>query len=79
MTLKLFVWKDVLKDYTSGIVCILANNLEEAMELLKKEDHTAWWVLNGKPDNRDYKGIYKLIKQPKIITKPEAFVVWGGG
>lgn len=79
MRLKLFVWEDVLTDWTSGLICILAESLEQAMELLKKKNHTAWWVLNGEPENRDFKGIYKLIKNPKIVKKPEAFVVWGGG
>ena len=31
--MKLYVWKDVLCDYTCGMVCVLANDLEEALKL----------------------------------------------
>jgi hypothetical protein len=48
--LKLYVWENVLTDYTEGIVCVLAHNEEEAWALLQKEDDTAWWVLQGSPD-----------------------------
>jgi len=31
---KLFVWQDVLTDYTSGIMFALANSVEEAREVI---------------------------------------------
>ena len=62
---KLFVWEDVLRDYTSGMICILAHDLEEAKKLLLKK-YPAYYADDlGKPH--------------KVITKPEAFAVYGGG
>lgn len=63
--LKLYVWKDVLNDWTPGLVCVLANSEEKAWELLKQTNHTVWWLLLGKP--------------PRVVEEPEAFVIWGGG
>lgn len=63
--MKLFVWEDVLTDYTSGMICILAHNLEEAKELLLKKYETYYANDFGKPH--------------KVITKPEAFAIYGGG
>ena len=65
-TLKLFVWEDVLCDYTCGMVCILAHNLGEALELARKK-YEQYYL-------DDFAG-----KKPKIITEPEAFAVYGGG
>ena len=48
--LKLYVWEDVLRDYTPGMVCILAHDLEEAHEYAIKNFET--YVANdffGKP------------------------------
>lgn len=35
--LKMFVWTGVLTSYTDGLVCILAHNIEEAIEQAKKD------------------------------------------
>lgn len=37
--LSLFVWKDVLTDYTAGLVCVLAHDEAEAWNLLAATDH----------------------------------------
>ena len=65
--LKMFVWEGygVLCDYTSGMICVLAHDLEEALKLIEKKCD---YCMNAFPVN-DY----------KIIEKPEAFVCWGGG
>jgi len=92
--LKLYVWENVLEDYTSGMVVVLAKNEKDAWELLYKEDSTAWWQLQGEP-RVEGKGSYsekafkKLVEEkkfksftainPQVITEPMAFVVWGGG
>ena len=52
-------------DYTSGMMCILAHNLEEAKELLLKK-YPAYYADDfGKPHI--------------VVTEPEAFAVFGGG
>lgn len=104
--LKIFVWEDVLSDYTPGIVCIFAESLEQAFEILYLKDSLAWFSLQNITVNWNDKHISELCKiypkdnlmqlqkrhfdsleikvsstykKPKIITEPEAFVVWGGG
>ncbi len=63
--LKLFVWEEVLTDHTSGMVCVLAENLEQAIQLIKEKDDVAASVMD--------------MSVVEIIEKPEAFVMWGGG
>ncbi len=63
--LKLFVWEDVLRDYSSGMVCILAKDLKQAKELLLEKYDSYYANDFGKPH--------------KVITEPEAFAVYGGG
>jgi hypothetical protein len=81
--LKLFVWegKDVLENYTSGMVCALARSEEHAFEMLRRKDDTAWWALQGHPDlhgkDRRLRGISKNAIRPMEIKRPAAFVVWG--
>jgi len=63
--LKMFVWENVLYDWSAGMVCVLAKDLEQAIQLIKKKD-------GGAAGSMDMSVV-------KEITKPEAFVVWGGG
>lgn len=65
--MKLYVWEGdgVLEDYTSGMICVLAESLEQALQLIEEKCN---WCMNSFSAN-DY----------KIIEKPEAFVCWGGG
>lgn len=63
--LKLFVWEGVLCDWTCGMICILAEDLKQARELLLKKDKNAWGQVK--------------FKAPKVITKPKVFTVHGGG
>ena len=93
MKMNLFVWEGVLSDYTDGLVVAMARDEDEAWELLFKKDSIAWWKLNGNPKclkGKDQaicahkelrsKGVFHTEQaiRPKKITKPEAFVVWGG-
>lgn len=66
--LKLFVWEGALTDYTSGIVFALAKDVEEARKLIREKDGTGSKYLEK-----------DLEHEPLVITKPEGFVVWGGG
>lgn len=63
--LKLFVWQSVLMDYTAGMVCVLAKNLEEAIKLIKEKDSVAASSMD--------------MSVVEVITIPKAFIVWGGG
>lgn len=63
--MKLFVWQDVLTDYTSGLVCVLADDLESAHCLIEAKYPEYAWQLPGLPT--------------KIVEEAEAFAVHGGG
>lgn len=92
--LKLYVWTGVLTDYTDGLVCVLATSEKQAWNLLYEKDDTAWWVLQGSPEpkgiHRSHSlNAYDWLKKnnqfkfpstlsPEVITKPSAFLVWGG-
>ena len=92
--LKLFVWEGVLSDYYSGMVVALAHDEREALDLLKKKDEIDWERLvtnehEVSGEDYDYNldkklkelGTYKLKEtpEPKVITEPAAFSVFGGG
>ena len=63
--LKLFVWEGILTDYTNGFVCAFAEDLEQAIQLIKEKDDCAAGVMD--------------MSVVRVIEKPEAFIVWGGG
>ena len=69
--LKLFVWENVLTDYTDGMICVLARTESEAIDLLALKDPLAFNAITD--DSK------KSMPKPKVVTEPEAFVVWGGG
>ena len=62
--LKLYVWEDVLTDYTPGIMFALAESPEEARELIREKC--------------DYVG-EELEQEPECYETPVGFAVWGGG
>jgi len=64
--LKLYVWENVLCDYTCGMVCVLAFDLEQAFDLIR-EKYDEYYL-------DDLAGV-----EPEIIEEPEAFAVYGGG
>jgi len=66
--LKLFVWEGdgVLQDYTSGMVCVLATDLQQAFNLIRE-----------KYDDYYLNDLARI--EPKVIEEPEAFAVYGGG
>lgn len=61
--LKLYVWEDVLTDYTSGIMVALAPDVETARKLIAEK--------------MTYK-TSDLEKEPQVVTEPSAFYVYGG-
>ena len=63
-TLHLYVWEDVLCDYTSGVMFALAHSVDEARELLRKRCD---WL----PET-------DLMGDPVIYDDKMAYYVWGG-
>ena len=63
--LKLYVWEDVLHDYTAGMMVALAHNANEARVLLLEKC--------------DYLPQADISQEPVEITEPAAFFVYGGG
>lgn len=63
--LKLYVWEGVLTDYSDGIMFALADSEANAREMILAK---CPYVV---PED--------LAKTPKLVSNPEAFVVWGGG
>lgn len=70
--LKLFIWKNVLTDYTSGIAFALAENAEEARKIIfaKFEKEEQYLSDTLKADLSD---------EPEMIDTKGGFYVWGGG
>jgi len=66
--LKLFVWHDVLCDYTCGVMFALAHDVDEAREAVLAHSE-----LQGMRVTQD------INKEPKVYDTPAGFAVWGGG
>ena len=53
--LKMFVWDDVLRDYSTGLIAVLANDVDEARALVKDiykygPEEYVTEILNVEPD-----------------------------
>ena len=72
--LKLFVWENVLREYTTGIVFAYAKNVNHARDLVaQQQGYTTW--------NEVYKKgrLYRDVSQePDVYETPVGFAVWGG-
>lgn len=64
--LKLYVWEDVLTDYTSGIAFALAESIEQAREVIREK---------GLSEFR----MNELDGDPLVVEQPEGFYFYGGG
>ena len=65
--MKVFVWEDVLADYTSGMMVAIAPTVEEARAVLKRDDpHIPEHDLNKQPKEFD-------------LSESMAFLCCGGG
>ncbi len=69
--MKLYVWENVLTDYTSGIMFALANSIEEARELIIKKEGCEHFP----------EGLVRtdLKADPDVYDQPCGFTCWGGG
>lgn len=65
--LKLFVWENVLCDYTCGVMFALAKDVESAREMLSGGEYE-----NLIP-------IDEINEEPIVYTHPMAIAVVGGG
>lgn len=67
-TLKLYIWKNVLGDYTEGVVFALATDADSARKI----------VLKGAKDweKRNLKAA--MSTKPEVHAKSYGFAVWGG-
>jgi hypothetical protein len=66
--LKVYVWQDVLRDYSAGLVVIIAHNLDEAREVFMRDYPNEQYVLDN------------FFGAPHTVhTDPAAFYVYGGG
>ena len=71
--LKLFVWEDVLSDYTSGVMFALAKDVEQARKVILDKYKKKYGLLHfEKTLQRDF------ASQPRVIDKAEGFYIWGG-
>lgn len=66
-SLKLYVWHNVLTDYTSGVMFALAHSADEARKLVRK---------GYRPDSPVYEDSEAT---PTMYKSPHGFCVWGGG
>lgn len=64
---KLFVWEEVLTDYTDGIMFALAPDVKTARKLALKAAGDVHSVRE------------ELRAEPKVYTGEAGFAVWGGG
>jgi hypothetical protein len=85
--LKLFVWEDVLSDYTPGVAFALAHDADEARRLIVARDYRPGEardeILSGA------RSIYdaelqpsiagELRSDPKVFDAPVGFSLRGGG
>ena len=75
--LNLYVWDNVLKQYSDGTILVFAESVEKARDLLMIE---SWnMTYNEVSSLSENKGqVWNDIQsEPRIIDKPEAFVCWG--
>ena len=67
--LRLFVWRDVLCDYTCGIIAAIATDADEAREA----------VVAGLEDWERPTLYAEMGKPPEVHDAPFGVHVWGGG
>lgn len=69
--LKLYVWENVLINYTDGIMFALAENADHARKLICE-------YVGVKEDNTNSTVVEDLKSQPKVYDAPVGYAVWGG-
>lgn len=79
--MNLYVWEGdgVLQDFTSGLICAIANSPEEALQAIQDECSYAWYDRDGKRNEAFPTKHPTRIIPLEMLDKPIAFVCWGGG
>jgi hypothetical protein len=62
--LKLYVWEEVLCDYTCGVIFALATDPEHARRLVMTESRLVQRTVRT---------------EPREVTEAEGFIIYGGG
>ena len=67
-TLKLYVWEDVLCDYTPGIIVVMAESVDAARRAMARKHGKHSLVVE------------EMRATPQVFRRPGVgFAVWGGG
>ena len=66
--MKLFLWREVLSDYTHGVMFALAEDVEQARSLIK-----------AKYEGDGNGTLYELAREPEVFSEPFGFYLHGGG
>jgi hypothetical protein len=69
--MKLYVWEDVLRDYTAGMIVALAHDLDEAIALFPDDETVRAEMGKVKPT-------VTALGECRSV-KAEGWYVWGGG
>ena len=68
--LKLYIWRDVLCDYTCGIIVAMAHNIEDARSV----------VISSGLDEWNHTRVVRAIEDdPEVHSNPYGTYVVGGG
>ena len=69
--MKMYVWEDVLDDYTSGMICVLARTKKHALEIIEKENGFDSYVYQEARSNTPIEVTNK--------SEQKCYFVYGGG
>ena len=71
--MKLFIWDDVLCNYTSGMIVAMAEDLGHAIKMATEQEDLGDYVAS------EMAGEPKRVVDIQTTEKPFVDVVWGGG
>jgi len=72
--LKLYVWENVLEDWTSGIMFALAPDVRTARNILIEK-----WGGRTMVDYKHSDFYRDVMRKPRVVKDPEGFYLYGGG
>ena len=75
--LNLYVWDNVLRQYSDGMILVFAKSIEEARNLLMIESWNMTYDEVSKLSENKGQVWNDIQSEPRIIDKPEVFIRWG--